>query len=288
MILYLIWLNIPKYFISDLQSSFTWSFQFKVSSKVSPRYLKDFTRVIFINSVLISFKCWGIGLLIVWKSTKFVFSSLIFSLLLMHHLTRPSNFDIMLAIRTVKSGWDINNAVSSANSLKYSDPTAWCISFMYNAKNNGPSTEPCGTPHSIFPVDDAESFTTVYWSLLVRYDLKKLFVWPLMPKCSSLCNNISWSTVSKALVKSTKILIKYFPSSRYIVIVSVNSTNARVVEYSLRNPYWYLNKILFISKNFYQFSAQYFFKYFVKTRKETNTNRTVIVWLKFVPLFKES
>ena len=179
--MYLIWLNIPKYFISDLQSSFTCSFQFKVSSKVSPRYLKDFTRMIVINSVLTSVNCWGIGLLIVWKSTKFVFSALIVSLLLMHHLNRSSNFDVMLAIRAVRSGWYINNAVSSAKSLTYSVPTAWCISFMYNVKNNGPSTEPCGTPHSIFPVDDTESFTTVYWSLLVRYNLKKLFAWPLMP-----------------------------------------------------------------------------------------------------------
>ena len=144
--------------------SFTCSFQFKVSSIVSPRYLKDFTRMIVINSVLISFKCWGIVLLIVWKSTKLVlfFSALIVSLLLMHHLNRSPNFDIMLAIRAVKSGQGINSTISSANSLKYSDPTAWCISFMYNAKNNGPSTEPCGTPHSIFSVDDAESFTTVY------------------------------------------------------------------------------------------------------------------------------
>ena len=207
MILYSIWLNVPKYFISDLQNSFTCSFPFKVSSKVSPRYLKDFTRMIVINSVSISLKCWGIGLLIVWNSTKLAFSALIVSLLLMHHLNRSSNFDTMLAIRAVKSGWDINNAVSSTNSLKYSDPSAWCISFMYNAKNNGPSTEPCDTPHSIFPVDDAESFTTVYWILLVRCDLKKLFAWPLMPWCSSLCNNISWSTASKALVKSTKTLI---------------------------------------------------------------------------------
>ena len=184
------------------------------------------------------------------KEYEIFFSALIVSLLLMHHLNRSSNFDIMLAMRAIKSGWDINNAVSSANRLKYSDPTAWCISFMYNTKNDGPSTQPCGTPHFIFPVDDTESFATLYWSLLVRYDLKISFVWPLMPSCSSLCNNISCSTVSKALVKSTKILIQYFPSPRYRVIVSVNSTNARVLECSLRNPCWYLNKISFISKNF--------------------------------------
>ena len=68
--------------------------------------------------------------------------------------------------------------------------------------------------------------------------------------------------------------------------MSVNSTNARVLEYNLQNPDWYLNKILSISKNFTSFSAQYFLKLFIETRKETN--RMVIIWLKFVSLFKES
>ena len=161
------WLNIPKYFTSDLQSSLTWSFQCTVSSSVRPRYLNELTLFIVIDPTLISSKFLCIGLLIVWKRIKF-FSALIVNLLLLHHFIKCLNFVLMSQKSCVKFVCDINSAVSSANNLKFSGPTAFWISLIYIVKNNGPRTEPCGTPHSVFPNDDLASFITIYCCLLVR------------------------------------------------------------------------------------------------------------------------
>ena len=124
-ILFLMWLNIPKYFTSDLQSSLTWSFQCNVSSSVRPRYLNELILFIVINSTLISSKFLGISLLIVWKRIKFVFSALIVNLLLLHHFIKCLNFVLMSHKSCVKFVCDINSAVSSANNLQFSGPTAF-------------------------------------------------------------------------------------------------------------------------------------------------------------------
>ena len=54
----------------------------------------------------------------------------------------------------VKFVYDMDSAGSSANNLRFLGPTAFWISLIYIVKNNGPRTEPCGTPHSIFPNRD--------------------------------------------------------------------------------------------------------------------------------------
>ena len=84
--LFLIWLNIPKYFKSDLHNLSTCSFQFKVSSRVTPRYWNESNLCISIYSVFISVKSFGIGLFIVRNKTKLVFSAFIINLLYLQHL----------------------------------------------------------------------------------------------------------------------------------------------------------------------------------------------------------
>ena len=82
-------------------------------------------------------------------------------------------------------------------------------SFIYNKKNNGPNTEPCGTPHDTVPKSEFTPFMTMHWRLLVKYDLKKSLTSPRIPYHSSLYNKISWSTVSNAFLKSINILMTY-------------------------------------------------------------------------------
>ena len=122
--LYLIWLNIPKYLRRDSHRILTCSDQFNVSSNVIPRYLNELTRLIVMNSVVISEKSLGIGLLVVWKSMKFVLLAFIVNLLLIHHLFNSLNLFMISKVRVFKSGWCINRAVSSANNLTSFCPTA--------------------------------------------------------------------------------------------------------------------------------------------------------------------
>ena len=89
--LYLIWLNIPKYLRRDIHRILTCSDMFNVSSNVILRYWNELTILIFMNTLVISEKLLGIGLLVVWKSMKFVFIAFIVNLLLIHHLFNSLN-----------------------------------------------------------------------------------------------------------------------------------------------------------------------------------------------------
>ena len=93
-------------------------------------------------------------------------------------------------------------------------------------------------------------FITVYCFPLLRYDLRKLFASPRIPYLSNLSSNMSWSAVSNTFVRPIKILMALFPSSKMFLILSVNSTNANVVECCLWNPNWKSNNILFTSRHF--------------------------------------
>ena len=55
----------------------------------------------------------------------------------------------------------MSSEVSSANrvALEYDRHSA--VSLMYNKKNNGPNTDPCGTPVLMIIVSDLEPSTTV-------------------------------------------------------------------------------------------------------------------------------
>ena len=121
---------------------------------------------------------------------------------------------------------------------------------MHKAKSSGPRTDPCGTPHFTSHIEESTPFITVNCFLLPRYDIKKLFACPRIPYLSNMSSNISWTTVSNAFVRSMKILMAQFPSSRMLLILSVNSISLNVVECSLRNPNWKSNNILFTSRNF--------------------------------------
>ena len=68
---------------------------------------------------------------------------------------------------------------------------------------------------------------------------------PFQPLKISFCNNIVWSTVSKALEKSRKIPTTQSPFSSASDILSIKTINAMWVDFPFWNPNWYLyNKLL--------------------------------------------
>ena len=117
-------LKIPKYLMSDLLRKSTCSLNRKVSSSVRPKYWNDFTLLIVMLFVTISFRFGGIGLFIVWNNMKFVLSLSIVNLFLMHHRYRSLNFDATSYISVFKFALHIKRAVSSANNRILSFPTA--------------------------------------------------------------------------------------------------------------------------------------------------------------------
>ena len=161
------WLKIPKYFTSDAQIWSTWSCQYKFSSSDIPRYCTDFTLVIGITSVWIQLKFLGTGLFFIWKNTKFVLSLLIDNLFATHQWYNFVNISraCLCAISRLLSLMII--AVSSAYNLTALCPMDLYKSFIYSKKNNGPNTEPCGTPHDAVRKSEFTPFMTVYWRLLV-------------------------------------------------------------------------------------------------------------------------
>ena len=172
-----------------------------------PRYLILVTRCIDISSVTVSFEFCSIGLFGVWNNTKFVLAMQIVNQFALHQSNKPWKACDASLFNIFKFWLYISNEVSSANSWIVISSTALWISLIYNKKNSVPSTDPCVTPKSILFISDLAPLTKVYCSLGVRYDLKKLLAWPRIPCLFNFDNRISWSTLSKALVKSKKILM---------------------------------------------------------------------------------
>ena len=77
--------------------------------------------------------------------------------------------------------------VSSANSLGQSDMLL-VMSLIYTENNNGPRTEPCGTPQLIFLQVDCLLSKDTYWHLLDKKDENNLCATPRIPYCSNLFN----------------------------------------------------------------------------------------------------
>ena len=178
-----------------------------------PRYLNELTRLMIIRSVVISKKLLGIGLLIVLKSIKFVWLAFIVNLLLVHHLFSSLNLFMISTVGVFNSEWCMNRAVSSANNLTSFDRLLHIYRhiYVYCKKQWSKYRTLRNSTSYIFSVE-LTPLITMYWRLSERYDLKKSLTWPRIPYLSNLSNRISWSTVSKALVRSTNMLIQYWPS----------------------------------------------------------------------------
>ena len=176
-----IWLNSPKNCNNDLQIFSFCLCQFSFSSRITPRYVTSLTLSISIAPTFSAQKSRGMGLLGMWNNTHLVLSWFIRSLLHRHqsYNCKKHSFDLFRNI--VISAWLTKIDVSSANKRTEFSLIALHISLIYNRKNKGPKTEPCGTPQVMGCSLDFTPFTSVYWRRFVKYDLKKSFEWPLIP-----------------------------------------------------------------------------------------------------------
>ena len=208
-----IWLNIPKNWGYELQTLLICSFQVNSTPRVTPRYFVASTLSIFITSECRAEKFRGTGLFFIWKSTKWVLSLFIVSLIHVHQEYNFSNAILTFLFNSSKSGLQTDNEVSFANNLIQFSPTTLYISLIYKIKNKGPI---------YWSLWDTAWYTlklrfnTIYNCILLtiwQYDPMNSFAWPLIPYYSSVLRRFSWFPVSKALVRSINMLKKYFLSS---------------------------------------------------------------------------
>ena len=108
------------------------------------------------------------------------------------------------------------SCVSSANEWKFTPCSAALSarSAVYAMNSRGPSTEPCGTEHNTWTMADKQPSYTTRNVLPVRYDLNHCRTAPCKPNWrSSRSSSSSWSTVSKAAVRSSRQRADNWPSS---------------------------------------------------------------------------
>ena len=153
----------------------TCSCQYNFSSSIIPRYCIDCTLSIFIAWVCSPVKSLGTGLFFIWNRTKLVLSLLIDSLFAIHQWYNFMKSFLLRSWTILKLWLLVIKVVSSAYNLAALQPILLWRSLIYSKKNNGPKTDPCGTPHDTVLRSDLIPFITVYWRRLVKYDLKKLF-----------------------------------------------------------------------------------------------------------------
>ena len=117
---------------------------------------------------------------------------------------------------------------------------------MYKLKRTGPIMEPCGTPQVIAIFSEEESPMEIKNSRQVRYDLNQSKTISDRPtQCSSLCIRISWSTVSKASLRSRRtraerlFKVKLSPKSNQGFICDVNMSQTWKLIFNGVRGHWY-------------------------------------------------
>ena len=90
------------------------------------------------------------------------------NLFALSQLVTSSNSLFINSILLLISLCEYKMVVSSANNIKSSTFEVYVISFTYNIKRRGPSIEPCGTPHVIFPGSEVQLLNVTNCVLLLR------------------------------------------------------------------------------------------------------------------------
>ena len=119
-------------------------------------------------------------------------------------------------------------------------------SAVYKMKSRGHNTEPCGTPHANFRVDDLSPKNVTAWVLSLRKDRIQFKAAPVMPNDSSIRRRrMSWSTVSKAALRSSSPIKETCPESAASRMSDTTLRMQLSVEWSMI-IYWCLNAIRLI------------------------------------------
>ena len=133
-------------------------------------------------------------------------------------------------------------------------------SLMKIMNKRGPKMDPWGTPKLIGSVHDSIRPNLTNCDLVVKYDLKKLRAFPLIPYLGNFRSKVPWSTESKALARSKKMAQELEPLSRLFSSFSYISNIAYSVEKPSLNPNWSLDIKLFVFRK--SVSPYHFFKKF--------------------------
>ena len=118
------------------------------------------------------------------------------------------------------------------------------MSFINIRNRTGPSTETIGTDWRL----DTFNPSTTHWDLLERYYSNQRRDVFLTPYKASFCRSISWSTTSKAFLRSKNIAPTMFPLSIWLSHSFINLINAVWQECCFRKPDWASCKSLYLFK----------------------------------------
>ena len=83
--------------------------------------------------------------------------------------------------RAFSSASEVERVLSSANSINLKKDDEFGRSFINIRNNNGPRTDPCGTPWLTEEEEEVIPSLTVIWFLSLRYDLSHSCETPLIP-----------------------------------------------------------------------------------------------------------
>ena len=124
-------------------------------------------------------------------------------------------------------------AVSSANRPTW-DCTLSGRSLMYSRNRVGPRTEPCGTPEDTGTSSEHSPSKRTVWLLPAKKDWIHWSVLHCMQCICSLYRSFRWLTLSKALLKSSKIRSVCLPYMRDLARSLTSSISC--VSQDLRSP----------------------------------------------------
>ena len=148
--------------VFEIQSM--WFFHLRHSSMSTPRNFVNFT----ISSAVLSSKMFKFSRALVDVIgdvpiiMKFVLDAFTDNLFALNQLVTSSNSLFINSILLMIFYCEYKMVVSSANNINSSTFEVYVILFTCNIKRRGPSIEPCGTPHKIFPGPEVQLLNATY------------------------------------------------------------------------------------------------------------------------------
>jgi len=112
----------------------------------------------------------------------------------------------------------------------------------------GPKTDPCETPLVTYAHGDPKHSTQTFCCLPLNQFSIQLPTKPRIPCARTLCINLTYGTLSKALAKSKYIASTAYPWSTSSVTLSRNVNKLLRQDRPHRKPWWELRTSLFIRR----------------------------------------
>ena len=148
----------------------TWCLNVRCLSKIIHKNLILLVSSIVADPILILVKC---NSFLYKKIIYFVLSALIQKRFDVSQLLTllSSLLRVNVNSRAFSSANQVDSVLSSANSINLNKEDEFGRSFINNRNNNGPRTNPCGTPWLTEEEEEVIPSATVIWFLSLRSDL---------------------------------------------------------------------------------------------------------------------